>query len=449
MKILIISSRFYPFTGGVENVVLNLAKELKAQGHQVQIIASKMGKAKKDKESVEGIKVRRVWMNLPRSPLGFLGFPFRFLTGLTNLIQLVSKFNPDIVNYHFPDDSSVYVWLALAAWKAPGASADPAPGAEECGGLFSPGPPLILNIHGNDLQVFGKKPWYRFFLKRLIKKAKTIIVNSTYIKKDLTNNFPEAEGKTKIIPNGVDEKFFEGPKDTSLGWQPTQAWGNSVPTQDTACASCPLAQTGACAAAGEAPGASFPQPQGLGNAAVEELANRGPYILYLGRLVPKKGVDTLIKAYAKVEDELNSNLVIVGDGTSRKELEELVRVKNLEKRISFVGFKSGTELLQHIQNARFAVIPSRREPFGIVALELAAAGKPIIASKTGGLAEILEDEKTALLFETKNAEELAEEMIRLERNAELRRNLAENAEIMARKYRWEEIAKSYLEVFSI
>ncbi|MEA2020159.1 MAG: glycosyltransferase family 4 protein [Patescibacteria group bacterium] len=460
MKILLISSRFFPFTGGVENVVLNLAKEFKAKGHEVLVIASQMGKAKEKKAQVDGIDVQRVWLNLPRSLLGFLAFPFRFLTGLTNLVRLVSKYNPDIVNYHFPDDSSVYVWLALAAGEAPGASADPAPGAEECGDLFSPNPaPLILNIHGNDLQVFGKKLWYRFFLKKLINRARKIIVNSEYIKEDLTNNFPQAEKKIEIIANGVDQKFFQI-GDLLKSKVPSLQKGRDLSPTKSSCTGCPLAQVGACAAAGEAPGASFPQPQRLGNlpcrqagAAVEKLADPqklaslSPYILYLGRLVPKKGVDTLIKAYAKVEDELNSNLVIVGDGTSRKELEKLVKVKNLEEKISFVGFKSGIELLQYIQNANFTIIPSYREPFGIVALELAAAGKPIIASKTGGLAEILEDGKTALLFETKNAEELAEEMIRLEKNAELRRNLAENAKEMAKGYRWEAVAETYLETF--
>lgn len=418
MKILLISSRFVPFTGGVENVVLNLAKEFKKQSHEVLVVASKMGKAKKSADLVEGIEVQRIWMNLPRSPLGYLAFPIRFLTGLIDLIRLISKFNPNVINYHFPDDSSVYVWLAYLLSEMPIKEKNqvlrsaPEPGSEELAGSQK-NASLTLNIHGNDLQVFGKKSWYRFFLKKIIGEATRIVVNSTYIKDDLLENFPQTKEKVRIIPNGVDQKFFQLEKNQK--------------EQDVllSCAGCPLIQAGMC-------GPTEPEKE------------TGNYALYLGRLVPKKGVDTLIKAYAKVKDELDSNLVIVGDGDERKNLENLTQKLNLENRIEFTGFKSGTDLLQYIQDACFAVIPSRREPFGIVALELAAARKAVVASNTGGLAELLEDKKTALLFENGNTEDLAKKMVALEKNAELRKTLAENAKEMARKYRWKNVAESYV-----
>ena len=205
MKIILISSRFYPFTGGVESVVLNLAKEFKEKGHEVLVVDSMMGKAQRKNELVEGIEVRRIWMNLPRSLLGYIAFPLRFGIGLIGLIKQIKEFGPDVINYHFPDDSSVYVWLTYLLLKKPGDSPKSGFKTGPKARLFSsPGPALILNIHGNDLQVFGKKPWYRFFLKKLIKRAKTVVVNSTYIKSDLQENFPIAKDNTKIIPNAVD-----------------------------------------------------------------------------------------------------------------------------------------------------------------------------------------------------------------------------------------------------
>jgi glycosyltransferase involved in cell wall biosynthesis len=366
MRILLISSRFHPYTGGVENVVFNLAKQFQAKGSEVQIAASQMGIAKKSEENVEGIEVRRVWINLPRSVPGFLAFKVRFARGLANLIKLVSKFRPDVINYHFPDDSSVYVYLLLKTKRVP----------------------LVLNIHGNDLQIFGKKAWYGFFLKKLVGAAQTIIVNSNYIKGELLKDFPKAKGKVRIIPNGVKEVFFQ-----ARGAKP----------QD--------------------------------------------YALFLGRLAPKKAVDILLAAFASVSEKIEETLYIVGDGEEREKLEALTKTLKIDNRVRFLGTKKGQELLDLISGARFAVIPSRREPFGIVALELMAAGKAIIAARTGGLAEILENEKTALLFENENAEELASKMLELAKDANLRAHLAGNARKEAEGYRWEKIAEQYTETY--
>ena len=379
MKIILISSRFHPFIGGVENVVLNLAREFIARGHKVLIIASRMGPAHKPSEIIEGVSVRRIWLNLPRSFLGFLAFPARSALGLIALVGQIRKFQPDVINYHFPDDSSVYVYLAISHY------------------------PLILNIHGNDLQIFGRKPWYRFFLKKLVRSAKSIVVNSGYIKDELGKGFPEAQEKTQIIPNGVGEEFFSLGKDG-----PCEGAFSSLPK-----------------------GRVFPDR----------------YTLFLGRLVPKKGVDVLIRAFAKARNELKNGLVIAGDGPERTKLENIVREANLERRVTFTGNQTGQAKLDLIRKADFAVIPSRREPFGLVTLELMAAGKAIIASRTGGLKELLENGQTALLFESENIEDLAEKMIELEKDPELRKRLGEAGRLKAQNYRWEKIASRYLSVF--
>src|SRR3989344_4808311 len=116
MRILLISTRVYPHIGGVEEVVKNLSVNWKKQGHEVEIVASSdisgekgVGKLLKGFQisstgkSPENVSIKRFWINLPESLMGYLSFPYRLITVPTSLINFIGKFNPDIINYHFPD----------------------------------------------------------------------------------------------------------------------------------------------------------------------------------------------------------------------------------------------------------------------------------------------------------------------------------------------------------
>jgi glycosyltransferase involved in cell wall biosynthesis len=113
------------------------------------------------------------------------------------------------------------------------------------------------------------------------------------------------------------------------------------------------------------------------------------YILFIGRLTAKKGVDLLIEAFARVAAQLGVDLVIAGEGEEGPSLREQTRRLAMGERIRFLGRASSSEVVDLIRGARFVVVPSKEEPFGIVALEALAAGTPVLATAVGGLPELI------------------------------------------------------------
>lgn len=127
----------------------------------------------------------------------------------------------------------------------------------------------------------------------------------------------------------------------------------------------------------------------------------GDYFLYFGRLAPEKGVSSLITAAIRA----NVKLRIVGTGPDDNRLKSLAISS---EKIEFMGYRSGEDLRTLLREARAIVLPSQwyeNAPMSI--LEAYASGKPVIASKIGGIPEMLLDGETGYLFESGNTEELA------------------------------------------
>jgi glycosyltransferase involved in cell wall biosynthesis len=134
-----------------------------------------------------------------------------------------------------------------------------------------------------------------------------------------------------------------------------------------------------------------------------------PYALYVGRLWAEKGVDVLIDAY--VNGDVKIPLKIVGDGVLQGELLRQVEAAGLGNRIEFLGWKEKGEVLALMRKAKFLVFPSVwYETFGLSMIEAFACSVPVIASRLGGMAEIVEDGVTGLLFEAGNGDDLAAKM---------------------------------------
>lgn len=136
----------------------------------------------------------------------------------------------------------------------------------------------------------------------------------------------------------------------------------------------------------------------------------GRYVLYLGRLAPEKGVETLVRA---MEKNRKIALKIVGTGPLEKELRAYICEKRL-KNIALAGFKSGAEKWRILRDSAFVVVPSEcYETFGLSALEAYTAGKCVIASRLGALPYIVEDGRSGLLFRAGDVDELSEMIRRL------------------------------------
>lgn len=114
--------------------------------------------------------------------------------------------------------------------------------------------------------------------------------------------------------------------------------------------------------------------------------NSSPYFFAMGRMVPQKGFAQLLKAFATAETKLD--LILAGDGPELESFKRLSVDLKIEKRVSFSGRADRTCVSNLLRNASGLVVPSLREPMGIVALEAMAAGKPLLVSAVDGLQEI-------------------------------------------------------------
>lgn len=142
---------------------------------------------------------------------------------------------------------------------------------------------------------------------------------------------------------------------------------------------------------------------------------RAPYVIYLGRLSPEKGVDILLDAMANLPD---LELKIAGDGPQRDTLQTIKRERHLNQ-VEFLGLTVGEQKWRLVREARALVVPSVwYETFGLSALESLAVGTPVVASNIGGLADIVRDGKSGLLFHPGDSQDLRRKLLWLEAHPE-------------------------------
>jgi D-inositol-3-phosphate glycosyltransferase len=187
--------------------------------------------------------------------------------------------------------------------------------------------------------------------------------------------------------------------------------------------------------------------------AVIGLPNQGCIILFVGRIEPLKGVDTLIRAMAIMRQngiltECPQGLVIIGGDPDKSPEEmtvEMARLKGLcrdlemEDMILFLGKRDQSLLPYYYSAAEVLVMPSHYESFGMVALEAMACGTPVVASQVGGLQFLVQDGVTGYVVPNNDPQALADRLIQLIRNPELRQKMSQQAAEYAQGYAWEKI----------
>ncbi len=168
---------------------------------------------------------------------------------------------------------------------------------------------------------------------------------------------------------------------------------------------------------------------------------------YVGRLVTEKGVDVLLRALSVCHERGKSyGLDVYGDGPERDNLEQLALRFRLSGKVMFHGTVRNEKLAQAVNQAWVVVVPTAcEEAMGIVAVEAMAAGKPLIVSRKGGLTEI--SEGCSLTFENGDHRELADRMIFLAENEDLRVSLAQHGPERARLFAPERIINNYLAIY--
>ncbi len=172
------------------------------------------------------------------------------------------------------------------------------------------------------------------------------------------------------------------------------------------------------------------------------------YVVFLGRLNRRKGVDLLLQAWQRSGIAREASLVVIGDGAELPNLQALARDLNIASRVHFVGKRTGAEKVYLLQNAQFGVIPSRGwEAFPLVVLEMQAAGLPIVATDLPGLKDLIEVGRTGILVPAEDPGRLAEEVARLWRSHDLANAMGSAALALAPNFAWSSVARRHLDLY--
>ncbi len=184
-------------------------------------------------------------------------------------------------------------------------------------------------------------------------------------------------------------------------------------------------------------------------------------ILFVGRIEPLKGVDTLLRAMALVAPKIphwqeDLSVIIIGGAPGagvEQTNSELARLQQLraelgiEELVTFQGAQDQDTLVYYYSAAEMVVMPSHYESFGMVALEAMACGTPVVASKVGGLAFSVQDGETGFLVPGGDPAALAGRIEQLLTDEQLRRRLGQQAARWARRYSWPAVADQILDVY--
>lgn len=173
------------------------------------------------------------------------------------------------------------------------------------------------------------------------------------------------------------------------------------------------------------------------------------FLLFVGRFdIDQKGIDILLKAIKISRKEFNNiKLYIIGDHSENKiKIIKMIKELNLENEVLILGNVSKEELIKYYHNCRALVLPSRFEPFGLVILEAFACSKPVIASRVGGIPEIV-NEKNGILFKAEDANELAKAIIKMMKMDDEYKNMCNEAYLTAEKFDIERISQIIVELY--
>ncbi|MDI9623835.1 MAG: glycosyltransferase [Methanothermobacter sp.] len=236
--------------------------------------------------------------------------------------------------------------------------------------------PYYVTVHGSDALILSSKSILRPIIKLILKKAsKVLVISKKLAEKVMELGIPQK--KIIVTYNMVDTKIFNPQIKTSFR---------------------------------------------------EEIGTKKPIILFVGNLVPQKGVEYLLKAKKLLKRD--SKLVIVGGGPLLEKLKNIVEKENI-KDVIFTGPR--TDINNIMAAADIIVLPSVSEGIPIVLLEAMAMAKPIIATKVGGIPEIV-DESVGILIEPKNPKELADAIDKLLSDEKGRKRLGKNGLKKAAKF---------------
>ena len=178
------------------------------------------------------------------------------------------------------------------------------------------------------------------------------------------------------------------------------------------------------------------------------------YVFCLSRIDANKGHDLLLQAFDMVRKKMPDIHLVIGGGSPqpqgtelevRTAMERIIAEKDLSGQVHIVGYVPDELIVSHYQQEELFALPSLFEPFGMTALEAMACGRPVVASKFGGIRNVITSGENGLLVDPQNAEEFAGAMIKLLEERDFSDRMAEaGRQTIQEQYSWEAIAQRHI-----
>lgn len=418
MRVLYIVSAYNREPGDVITPwLVETVRHLRGRGVDVQVLApSYRGLTSQD---VDGVRVHRFryaprrWEALTHEetapdrvrhrPLYLAEVPGYALAGAAAAARLARREAIDVVHVHWP------VPHALMGWAARWAS----------------GAPLVCTFHGVELTWARKTPVMMPFLKRTIRTADAVTANSSYTERLIRTVY---DRPVERIPFGA---AIEPPAAPALAPEPANA---------------PLPSSGERPEAESRSGERPPR--------VRREAGDRFELLFVGRLVERKGVHYLLDALARLRDDARVHLRVVGDGPMRPALEARAAQLGIDDRVVFEGVLSGDVLRRRFAECDAFVLPAvvdakgDVEGLGVVLIEALSYERPVIASAAGGIVDIVRDGDTGVLVPPGDAAALAHAIVRYVEDPRLAAALAARGRAhIEREFSWPVITERLVTLY--
>jgi len=262
----------------------------------------------------------------------------------------------------------------------------------------------FLSLERSEKATLVLYPILRLAEEMYFRKKRFCVTPSNWMKRFLEDNY-HVEGNIRVIPNSVDVSYFDESKKCS---------------------------------------------KIIENIISKELRNRR-IVLYSGRLLAMKGVDTLIRSIPEVRKEFGKDellFVFAGPGDYTRYINELKNMK-IEHSCIFTGSLDKTSIIQLLMSAELAVVPSFHENSPFAVLESMACGTPVIASDVGGISEIIKNGYNGILVQAGSVKALAKAIINLLEDKSLQSSIRLRAkETISKEFSWSVNIKKYLEVYT-
>ena len=241
---------------------------------------------------------------------------------------------------------------------------------------------IVTTLHGTDITLVGLHPSFQAITQFSILRSHGLTAVSDFLKRETVRDFSVPESRIEVVPNFVDTRIYRP------GLEP--------------CHRATLAPDG------------------------EKI------VMHISNFRPVKRVEDVVEIFARVLGEIPSRLVLVGDGPDLPRARVKVEELGIRDRVVFLG--EYTPVQELLSCSDLFLLPSGSESFGLAALEAMACGSPVVASRVGGLPEVIMDGETGYLCEAGDIDEMAAASIKILSDDKHRKELSDAGRAFAVKH---------------